>query len=400
MRRGGALVLGGVVLAAAILFASRPLGVAGLGLVVAALVSRAWLALLRVPTDLRLSIEPVPASEGDDVTLRVTGRRASRTPLGAVTVTGTFERLGPFTCRLRAQGDTIAGEVALGRLPRGLFVCADPTIELRDPLGLEHTTRPLGAPLTAVVRPRLVELGGLFSDRTRMPGDSRRFLLRRSSGFDFHSVREYEQGESLRRVHWPTTARRGLLMVKELEDAPRESVTVILDCDPAGQAGEPPGSSFDTAVRVAGSLLQAHLARGRRALLATTGRDVAVAHAAPPEGELGAVLDVLAAVDADAPHELAWFLRNPPAHVANAGELVVVTAVLAPATASRLIDLAARRLVSVVWIDAPSFAGRPTRVDAGLLQLSAAGIPAAVVRSGDDLESALDDVRETSRARA
>ena len=32
MRRGGALVLGGVVLGAAIVFASRPLGVVGLGL--------------------------------------------------------------------------------------------------------------------------------------------------------------------------------------------------------------------------------------------------------------------------------------------------------------------------------------------------------------------------------
>ena len=49
------------------------------------------------------------------------------------------------------------------------------------------------------------------------------------AGFDLHSVREYEQGESLRKVHWRSTARRGQLMVKELEDAPRDEVAVLLD---------------------------------------------------------------------------------------------------------------------------------------------------------------------------
>ena len=42
---------------------------------------------------------------------------------------------------------------------------------------------------------------GLFSDAGRAAGDGRKILLRRTAGFDFHSVREYEQGESLRRVH-------------------------------------------------------------------------------------------------------------------------------------------------------------------------------------------------------
>ena len=32
-------------------------------------------------------------------------------------------------------------------------------------------------------------------------------------------MREYEEGESLRKVHWPSTARRGQLMVKDPEGA-------------------------------------------------------------------------------------------------------------------------------------------------------------------------------------
>ena len=61
MRRGGALVLGGVVLAAAIIFASRPLGVAGLGLLIAALVARVWVSLASGPVDVRTTVSPDPA---------------------------------------------------------------------------------------------------------------------------------------------------------------------------------------------------------------------------------------------------------------------------------------------------------------------------------------------------
>jgi uncharacterized protein (DUF58 family) len=389
MRRGGALVLGGVVLGAAIVFASRPLGVVGLGLLAAGVLSRAWSALASVPADVRMSITPDPATEGDEVALQLSGRRRVRVPGATTVVSGTFDRLGAFECRLRGKGRSLRGDVALGVLPRGRFTCSGGVIEVRDPLGLDVRSRPLAGVPGVMVRPRLVELDSLFSDAGRRLDDGRRLLLRRTAGFDLHSVREYEQGESLRRVHWPTSAKRGQLMVKELEDAPRESVVVLLDCDPAGQAGEPPHSSFDAAVRAAGSLVRAHVVRGRRAALTTTRGDTPLVRASSLEGDFQAVLATLAAADADARQELGRFLANPHTAVTGAGELIVVTAVLQQAAVRRILDVGGRRLVSVVWVDAPSFVGRPTRGDTGLLRLSSAGIPVAVVRSGDDLRSAL-----------
>ena len=89
-----------------------------------------------------------------------------------------------------------------------------------------------------LVYPRLVELDRLFSESGTGALDGRRLLLRRPSGFELHGVREHEEGESLRRVHWPSTAKRGELMVKELEDAPRDEVAIVLD---AARAGQPPG---------------------------------------------------------------------------------------------------------------------------------------------------------------
>jgi uncharacterized protein (DUF58 family) len=393
MRRGGALVLGGVVLAAAIVFASRPLGVAGLGLLLAALVARVWVSLAGAPVDVRTTVSPDPTTEGDEVTLRIDAARASRLPFGSAVVAGTLEGIGRYECRLRNSGSRLTGDLALGVLPRGRFESTDAAIELRDPLGLEVRSRPLGVTVSALVQPRLVELHGLFDDRGRLPGESRRFLIRRPSGFDLHSVREYEQGESLRRVHWPTTARRGQLMVKELEDSPRESLVVVLDCDPAGDAGRPPDSSFDAAVRAAGSIMRVHVARGRRCALVATAQADCATRASSLEGEFASVLGTLACARADAELDLARFLERPPKVVDHALEIVIVTATDSPSAATRLVGLTSRRAVAIVWVDAASYVGRPARAVPAVLQLSAAGIPIAVVRHGEDLAAALEAPR-------
>jgi uncharacterized protein (DUF58 family) len=187
-------------------------------------------------------------------------------------------------------------------------------------------------------------------------------------------------------------------MVKEVEDAPRDAVVVLLDCDPAGASGAPPDSSFDAAARAAGSVLRAYVARGRRAILVTTCKGGPVVQACSSESDFRAVLDALAAVEPDAPYGLAQSLGREQTPAARSGELVVVTATLEPAAVTALLGAASRRLVSVVWVDAASYVSRPERADPGLLRLAAGGIPVAVVRRGEDLAAALDLPRVEARA--
>lgn len=401
MRLGSALLLGLGVTGAALAFGSRPLGVAGVGLLLAAIVARIWVGLVRGPVSVVHAIDPAPATEGERVRLRIEATRASRIPVGSVVARVSLGRLGGYECRLKGHGRVAAGGLYLGRLPRGHFRISDAQLVIGDYLGLESIVipvDPLGA--TVTVNPRLVELRALFSDAGRLGGSGRRLLLRRPAGFDFHSVREYAQGESLRRVHWPTTARRGQLMVKELEDTPRDAVVVLLDSDPAGACGEPPDSSFDDAVRAAGSILKVYASRGRKAGLVTTGTEGGVTQVSSLSEDFRAVLGVLAAAEPNARSRLPRWLAHEQTRTAEAGELVVVTANLEPIAVDALLAVASRRLLSVVWIDSPSYAGRPTRAAAGPLRLASLGIPVAVVRRGDDLAAALDAPRVEALARA
>ena len=150
----------------------------------------------------------------------------------------------------RTPLDSNRGRYTLARLRRGRYHFLEVRAVIEDAFGLQRAEIPLAAPWTLLVYPRLVELDRLFSEGGTYAQDGRRLLLRRPSGFDLHSVREYEQGESLRKVHWRSTAKRGQLMVKELEDAPRDEVAIFLDAE----AGTTVAESFDVQVRAAGSL--------------------------------------------------------------------------------------------------------------------------------------------------
>jgi hypothetical protein len=117
-------------------------------------------------------------------------------------------------------------------------------------------------------------------------------------------------------------------------------------------------------------------------------RALACRRARSASADFDAALGQLAAAEPDALDGLARFLAGEHTWLAS-GELAVVTATTDPACFAQILALATRRVVSVVWIDAASFAGRPTRAEPGLLRLAGHGIPAAVVRQGDDLAAEL-----------
>jgi uncharacterized protein (DUF58 family) len=258
---------------------------------------------------------------------------------------------------------------------------------LEDHLGLEQVVVKPASVEPLLVYPRLPELHDLFVDGARR-GGGQRYLPRRASGFDFHSVREYEEGESLQKVHWPTTARLGRLMVKDLREAPRDDVVVVLQCERATVVGPRGDSSFDAQVRVAGGLLRALVGRGRRAAFVLGTRRPEMFRITSLDGDWDAAYAALAAVEPDSELPLDRLLADPA--VKPAGELILVAASLGPRVVERLLGGGGRR-AAIVLVEPASYGPAPASQtpDPGLLRLAGAGIPVAVVRRGDDLANVL-----------
>jgi uncharacterized protein (DUF58 family) len=394
MTRQGRLALGlGVATyAAAWAFGSIPLYPIATGLLLAVVVAWAWVRLAAKPMRLVRSAGDGEQLEGDDLRVHLELETEARMPPASVVVVENIGRLGEQRTALRLHGRRLYGSYHLRSLPRGRYAYTGARAVVEDAFGLERAEVPLGGGGALLVYPRLVDLERLFSETGAHFLDGRRLLLRRPSGFELHSVREYEHGESLRKVHWRSTARRGQLMVKDLEDAPRDEVAVLLDADGSAVAGTPPESSFDAQVRAAGSILRSHVRRGRRAVLVVNSALPSAQRVHSSDGDWRRALELLAAVEPDARAPLSALLAVEESPASRALDLAVVTARLAPELVDRLVQRAlARRGASLVYVDAASYANgsRPRRPEPALLRLQAVGVPVAVVRRGDDLAACL-----------
>jgi len=389
------LAFGGAVYLAAWAFGTTALYPIGLGLVLAVTGAALWVRLLNRPMRVNRTLGRGEHLAGDDIPVRLEVDVAGRMPSGALTIVERIAKFGEVQTVVLSRHGRLRGAYILEAVPRGRYPIETATAVLEDPFGLERVEIPLPGGESVLVYPRLVDLDALFSDSGARALEGRRLLLRRPTGFDLHSVRAYEQGESLRRVHWPSTAKRGQLMVKELEDAPRDETAVLLDGDLAAVVGVAADNTFELQVQAAGSILKAHAARGRRAALIVNCASRAYQRVHSFDGEWSRALEMLAAVEPDGPTPVAAMLADEAGPAGRALELTVVTASVTPRLADRLAQrVFQRHAATLVYIDPTSFTDTPGKeLDPGtagqILRLERAGVPVAILRRGDDLASVL-----------
>jgi uncharacterized protein (DUF58 family) len=389
--RGRAVaILAAATYMAAWAFGTRALFPAAVGLALALALGWAWVRLLRRPLALRRGLGPAEHIEGDDVPVLLEASVKPPTPrsMNAIDV---IDRLGERKVRLTRHGRSLLGQYVLPHLARGRYQFEGARTVIEDPFGLFVAESPTSGEATLLVYPRLVEIDRLFSEAGGAAQEGGRMLMRRTTGFDLHSVRDYQEGESLRKVHWKTTARRGRLMVKELEDTPHDEVAVLLDADARSVVGD----NFDVQVRAAGSILRVHALRGRRALLAVTTSPPEYRRVTSFDGEWQLARELLASVEPTGTDRAEAFLARDSSPAGQAVELVVVTAALSPRLADELVDRTlAYRPASLVLVSAQT---EPVR-DPLLLRLHAAGVPVTVLQAGDDLRTKLSAIATQAAA--
>jgi uncharacterized protein (DUF58 family) len=392
-----ALGVGAVAYLAGWAFGSLPLYPLALGLVIAVALAAIWVRLIGRPTELRRRLRGGEHVAGDDVPVELELELGGRIRPWGLPATERIERLGQREVELHWRRGRLRGGYVLRNVPRGRYPFEATEIVVEDPLSLQRAELSVEAPDALLVVPRLVELDRLFSETGSRVQEGRRLLLRRPAGFDLHSVREYEQGESLRRVHWPSTAKRGQLMVKDLEDSPRDEVLVVLDADGSYDVGTPPESSFELAVSAAGSVLRAHAGRGRRAGLLVNALEPRYQSVHSVDGDWDLALELLASVEPNGRNAVAALLVEGAGAPSKALELCLVTCGLTSRLADRLLQRSVtRRGTSLVYVDPTSFAqgwsrqaSVPADARAQIGRLDHAGIPVCVVRRGDDLAERL-----------
>ena len=228
---------------------------------------------------------------------------------------------GDFLQDLITEDDEVA--VGLQRIPgwsvstykwvikpdkRGILPSSVPSISNGFPFGLCQSKKDVQVKGQTIVWPECEDLkgvpeiagaqfnvSGIVSDRAGVDGD-------------VIGVRNYRQGDSLRHIHWAKTAQRNRLIVQERQSFASRPYQIFVDLTPQTHCGVGGQSSYEWAIRIAGSICkQLHLHQSHVALTCI-GLPLGVASRVSNEKGLKKLLDFLAMVPAI--HQLETAIKN------------------------------------------------------------------------------------------
>jgi uncharacterized protein (DUF58 family) len=131
-------------------------------------------------------------------------------------------------------------------------------VRLRDPFGLSTRVAAISGSGEVLVLPKVLALGAGRPPGSGIGAEGAIPHMVALHGEDDVSIRSYRDGDDLRRIHWPATAKTGELMVRQEDRPARRRAVVVLDSRASGHKGTGATSSLEWAVTAAASIT-AHL---------------------------------------------------------------------------------------------------------------------------------------------
>ena len=159
-----------------------------------------------------------------------------------------FEHL-PLTVELQ-PGRHSQASYRLRPLKRGHFSFELCEINLPSPLGLWSDRRLLERPDATRVYPDFARLygGQLLAVDNWLSQLGVRQKQRRGLGLEFHQLREFREGDSLRQIDWKATARQRTPIAREYQDERDQQIIFMLDCGRHMRSQDDELSHFDHAL--------------------------------------------------------------------------------------------------------------------------------------------------------
>ncbi len=138
--------------------------------------------------------------------------------------------------RYRLRPD-VRGDLRFGRI----------ALRMASPFGLWEIARETGEEATVRCFPNFAEITryALLAIDNRLSQIGVLRKRRRGEGLDFHQLREYRQGDSLRQIDWKATSRMRKLISREYQDERDQQIVFLIDCGRRMSARDGELSHFD-----------------------------------------------------------------------------------------------------------------------------------------------------------
>jgi uncharacterized protein (DUF58 family) len=295
---------------------------------------------------------------------------------------------------------------------RGGYALGPTTVTSGDPFGIFRATKQFAAVSNLVVFPMLFQVRDFLSPPGLLPGG--KAIKRKSIDITPHAagVREYVHGDPLKRIHWPTSMRRGQLMVKEFEQDPQAEVWLFLDTHKSVHASKPvaqeerppvddlfllrrqkaklPPSTLEYSVSITASL--AHYFIGQRrsvGLVTATEHSYKVIPAERSERQEAKILESLAFIQAESTVVLPSLVTAQMGQLPQGSSAILITPMVWPELLLAVDSLQRRNLRPlVVLLMSRSFGGRQSNEDLAN-SLAERNVPVCRVYCDADLSEVL-----------
>lgn len=274
---------------------------------------------------------------------------------------------------------------------RGRYSLGQFRVSTSDPFGLLSRKISAGEASTVIVHPQAVPLPP-FS----LPGLTGSSLSKRmpeALSASASSVREYNTSDSLRHIHWKSTAHTGKYMVKTF-DADRsrhraKNYWVILDMAAAVHSGEGADSTAEYAVALAASLAREYLGGSYRFGLVTAAPEPLVFPAGTGQRHLTDILDKLAVIEANSSIPVGVLIARYQGMFGSDSAVVVITPSTSSAMTENYHQLTSRGAAAAFFLlDGGGFGGlSPAVTGRSLTQL---GAPVYLLRRAETFRQSLE----------
>lgn len=297
---------------------------------------------------------------------------------------------------------------------RGVFGLGPTLLSSGDLFGLFRASRVFPPSTSVLVYPMMVEVHAFPNPPGLLPGGEALRRRTRQVTPNAAGVREYEPGDPLNRIHWPSTARKERLMAKEFELDPLADAWIFLDAERRVQAALPhsfswqetgpfwrsefkfelPPSTEEYAVSIAASLGRYFLRQGRAVGLVSCSQSASAGLTLlPPDRggrQLGKILEALALLNARGDLPLSALLTAQARHLPRGSTVVIITPSVRMEVALA-VDLLVRRGLRpiAVLLDAASFGGPGGSAELAMA-IKALNVPVYRVVNGADLSQVLN----------
>jgi uncharacterized protein (DUF58 family) len=291
---------------------------------------------------------------------------------------------------------------------RGLIPLGPTRISSGDPLGMFQKSVELSATDSLLVFPYFEKLMNFPLTPGLLPGGN----TTRKKTYEITpyaaGIREYTNSDSLNRIHWPSSARRNRLMVKEFDEDPQSDGWIFLDSNSAvhvraeenrviekmdrfwfwheQKTTKIPAETYEYCISMAASICNYVLDNNHAVGLATSGQISTILPAERGSRQFIKILDLLASIQDKGEQPLSALVEAQLPYLKKGSVVVLITTSEDVQSIQTCVESITMRKMNpvVVIVDAGSFGGNQ---DSGAVldSLRIKNITLKVVNQGDDL---------------